>query len=284
MELKYGVNYTDGYHNYYMNSMTDFSKLWFKGKSELIEYINCLCIAMNGNSFALHDKFPVGIGIYNRNFWKTKLIPSNIGSISNVENYHDREKWRNWPNYLDEIKTMPDGISVYVTAEQKSILAYSPQYDGMKYTRYMDVTFWISEEYAQRVHDSKVRFSKHINLLEGLLKHTPLYCTGINKKYAHIDVGKNGVSFWPSSVLDQTSTRYFSEFQLKPLANKFECFVFANVLYDYIVDQKKNLVFYDTSIELAHNVLISVIDTESAYVRLRICFSQKAENMNLNCW
>lgn len=287
MNVKYGVRYTDGYHSYYMSPMADSSKWCFKEKSELIEYINCLCIAMNGKLFALHDRFPFETGRYKSNFWNTKLIPSNSRRILSAEdlNYHDGEKWRNWPQYLNEINTMPDGISVSATPEEKSILDYSRQGDGMTYTRYMDVTFLISDEYAQRVNDARVRFSKHNDLLEVLLKGVPFYLAGKEKKTIDIDVGRTGVhlgSLWGTTPL---STRYFSEFQLKPLANKFECFVFANVLHDYIVEkEKKNLVFYDGTIELAHNVAISVIGSEPTYVRLTICFSEKNEKANLNSW
>ena len=300
MNTEFRLHYSNGYDPIDGPMLTQIDSLFFRNKEQLLEYINCMCIATNGNRFVLHSTFPFSVVTYKSNFWSTKWI---LADEQRISSYHDlekmespgpgfrrqisgsidaKEKFKRWPQFLNDIKAMPEGIFVSAKLEEKSVPSYSRPDNWSFYVKDVHITFGISDEYAQRVNNERVRFAKHQNVFEELYKHMSTYNY---KGKTDIDIARNGVHFFNSSSFQYGLTDYFSKFQLKPLANKFECFVFANVLHDYIVEkEKKNLVFYDGSIELAHNVAISVIGSEPTYVRLTICFSEKNEKASLNSW
>lgn len=286
MKVEFSIQYNDGYDTTSQPMTDDIAFLWFKGKHELIEYIDCMCIAMHGESFTLHDKFPLETVCYKSNFFKTKLVPSYNSKVVNDSNlgYPDNFKWRNWPHYLSDINNMPDGISVSTTPEVMGNFEYRYSAVEQKHTKHMNVEFRISKEYSQRVNGARTRYLKHQDVLNALLERIPFHLAGPEKTLTYLDVGRHGVAFedfW--CILHQESNEtYFSEFQLQPLTNKFECFVFVNVLLDYVFEQKKNrLTFHNVSVQLGSK---NTISNECAYAHLDIWFSEKSGNKNLNCW
>lgn len=286
LEIKYSVQYNDGYDTAHRQMDDNIAFLWFKGKQDLIEYIDCMCVVMRGESFVLHDKFPYETVCYKSNFFNTKLVPSiNSKVVSDSSlGYHDKRKWLNWPQYLREIMNMPNGISVSTTPEVMRNFAYSSSGVGQKRTRYMNVEFRISKEYSQNINSARAKYSNHQDILEALLERIPFHIARTEKTHTYLYVGRHGVAFegfWRILHQDSKNT-YFSEFQLKPLANKFECFVFINVLLDYVVEQKKNsLVFHNVDINLGSYEMIS---NECAHARLTVFFSKRNDNNHLNSW
>ena len=299
MNTEFRLHYSNGYDPIDGPMLTQIDCL-FRNKEQLLEYINCMCIATNGNRFVLHSTFPFSVVTYKSNFWSTKWI---LADEQRISSYHDlekiespgpgfrrqisgsidaKEKFKRWPQFLNDIKAMPEGIFVSAKLEEKSVPSYSRPDNWSFYVKDVHITFGISDEYAQRVNNERVRFAKHQNVFEELYKHMSTYnCKGKTS----IDIARNGVYFYNYSSFQHGLTDYFSKFQLKPLSDKFECFVFANAFVDYISKKSGTQASYDISIELIHYAYdIPSIDSEPICVRIVVSYSNKTETTNLNSW
>ena len=269
MNTEFRLHYSNGYDPIDGPMLTQIDSLFFRNKEQLLEYINCMCIATNGNRFVLHSTFPFSVVTYKSNFWSTKWI---LADEQRISSYHDLEKiespgpgfrrqisgsieakskFKRWPQFLNDIKAMPEGIFVSAKLEEKSVPSYSRPDNWSFYVKDVHITFGISDEYAQRVNNERLRFAKHQNVFEELFKLMSSYTLN-NRTIMHI--GRDGVVFQWSGLSKSDFTCYFSKFQLKPLADKFECFAFANAFVDYLSKKRGNLACDENiSIELLHN-------------------------------
>lgn len=274
MKLIYTCNDSYGADRWRWPMDGNIDYLHFKSKGDLIQYINCMCIVNNGKSFSIFDKYPHSFAHFSSKFWgngykytHSTLIDDTALSDSDLVL---RDRFRNWTGYLNDIRTMPNGISVDIQDEVMTERKFCPPKDLIQHAL---VKFSISESYSRMIFDKKQVFLKHQDVLKQLTDE-------ISFAYSpHVEISRHGLFY----VSRYTKTP-FSIFDLKPLETISDCFAFAHTWVEYFWDKEQKDVDF-SSIEFQLNPYEWCnLGQEIGYISVNISSKLKPYEKTLNNW
>ena len=272
MERKYTFN--DSHDGERWRSLMDgnIDDLHFKSKDDLIQYINCMCIVNNGKAFSICDKYPQGFAHYSSKFWGNgyKYTHSTLIDDTALSDLVLRYHFRNWTGYLNDIRTMPNGISVYIQDEVMTEMKLSPPKNLIQHAL---VRFSISESYSRMIYEKKRVFLKHQEVLRQLTDE-------ISFAYSpHVEISRYGLL-----ELGSYKKIPFSIFDLKPLETISDCFAFAHTWVEYFWDKEQKDIDF-SSIEFQLNPFEWCnLGQEIGYISVDIGSKLKPYEKKLNNW